>query len=420
LVGALAIDSVSPSTVYAVSSNSLGWGISKSMDSGENWSALNTGLAPLAAPPFYGRALVAVSPTTPATVYGGIEFLPSGGRLAKSTDGGVTWNAVDGGLTYIDVHTVAIDPLISSNIYAGMGGAGSSIPLFKSADGGANWTSLAQFQAFNSTSYGWISSLLVGPASPNLIYAAANAVGGDGCAVFKTKDGGANWIIAGPPGAQISPVMVLDAADSNTIYLGDWDWLDNAVYIDKSVDGGSTWRTQSYLWDIGPVNALVINPGNRATLYAGTPEGVLESADGGASWSNIGLINVTSLALDPGDSNTIYAASDNAPFKSINPDAGFLGLFKSTDGGASWAPINNGLASVLDSRSTITAIAFAPDNRNTLYVATSGRGVYKSLDGGASWGPLNEGLTNLDVRVLAVASNALYAVTPSGIFKAID
>ena len=80
----------------------------------------------------------------------------------------------------------------------------------------------------------------------------------------------------------------------------------------------------------------------------------------------------------------------------------------------------NGLASVLDSRSTVTAIAIAPDNRSTLYVATSGRGVYKSLDGGANWEPLNEGLTNLDVRLLAVASNALYAVTSSGIFKATD
>ena len=112
------------------------------------------------------------------------------------------------------------------------------------------------------------------------------------------------------------------------------------------------------------LNALVIDPGNRATLYAGTPEGVFQSADGGASWSNIGLsMGVTSLALDPGDPNTIYAAAGGASYFG----AGFLGLFKSTDGGASWAPINNGLASVLDSRSTVTAIAFAPGNPSTVY-----------------------------------------------------
>jgi photosystem II stability/assembly factor-like uncharacterized protein len=94
--------------------------------------------------------------------------------------------------------------------------------------------------------------------------------------------------------------------------------------------------------------------------------------------------------------------------------------FKSTDGGASWAPINYGLASVLDSRSTITAIAFAPGNSSTLYLATSGSGVYKSLDGGGNWAAMNEGLTNLDVRLLAVASDGLYAVTSSGIFKTTD
>ena len=100
--------------------------------------------------------------------------------------------------------------------------------------------------------------------------------------------------------------------------------------------------------------------------------------------------------------------------------AGFLGLFKSTDGGATWGPINNGLGYALDSRATVTAIAFAPGNRSTLYLATSGSGVYKSLDGGATWRQLNEGLSNLDVGFLAVASNALFAVTSNGIFKAID
>ena len=145
---------------------------------------------------------MAVSPTTPATVYTGYFpvglTMPAFGHLAKSTDGGVTWNAADAGLTYVDVRAVAIDPVIPSKIYAGMGGATSSIPLFKSADGGASWTSLAQFDLSGPAAwYGWISSLLVAPASPNLIYAAATTDNGYD-AVFKTKDGGANWIRSGP------------------------------------------------------------------------------------------------------------------------------------------------------------------------------------------------------------------------------
>ena len=316
------------------------------------------------------------------------------------------------------MRAVAIDPVIPSTIYAGMSGSSSAIPLFRSADGGATWNSFAQFDLSGSNWYGWISLLLLDPANPKSIYAAANDDDGYH-AVFKTEDGGANWTSQSPEpfAAQNTTVMAFDTADSNTIYLGEYEGTgDGDAILFKSVDGGSTW-TQSYYFDIGPVNALATVPGNPAALYAGTPEGVFQSTDGGASWSNIGLsMGVTALALDPGDPNTIYAAAGGATYFS----SGFQGLFKSTDGGASWTPINIGLDRVLASRSTVTAIAFAPGNSNTMYVATSGSGVYKSLDAGANWAPLNKGLTNLDVRLLAITSNALYAVTSGGIFQAIE
>src|SRR4029077_581289 len=109
----------------------------------------------------------------------------------------VTWNAAEAGLSYVDVQTVTIDPVTPSRIYAGMGGAGSSIPLFKSADGGASWTNLAQLDLDGSRWYGWISSLLLRTASPTSSYAAAQTDAGYH-AVFKTKDGGANWTRSGP------------------------------------------------------------------------------------------------------------------------------------------------------------------------------------------------------------------------------
>jgi photosystem II stability/assembly factor-like uncharacterized protein len=413
-VVSFAIDPVS-SAVYAVYSSNLGWGILKSMDSGETWSALNTGLPPYPDPVGgyipYADPVLAISPTAPATIYAGYlnRQIPSG-RLAKSMDGGVTWNAADASLTYADVRALAVDP--ASNIYAGMGGAAYSIPLFRSADSGASWTNIAQFPA-GGYAYGWISSLLVGSASPSVIYAAANPRDWYG-GVFKTIDGGANW---NPADLRTwdSTVMALGVSNPNTIYLGDYDPIGcGEAWVDKSVDGGSTWTPFFYEWDEGPVNAFVIDPKTPSTLYAGTPEGVFKSIDGGASWTNIGVsMGVTALTLDPGDSNTIYAAAGAI-------DAGFLGLFKTTDGGASWWPIDNGLGRVLDSRSTVTALAIAPNSRSTLYAATSGGGVYRSLESGGRWQPLNEGLANLDVRSLTVASNVLYAVTSGGIFKAID
>jgi photosystem II stability/assembly factor-like uncharacterized protein len=143
-----------------------------------------------------------------------------------------------------------------------MSGAPSAIPLFRSADGGASWTSFAPFELGGPSWYSWISSVLVDPVNPNLIYAAANGDGSYG-AVFKTTDGGAKWIgtyfFAGMERLISTTMMALDAADSKTIYLGDYDWIVGDARLFKSVDGGSTW-TDSYSWDIGPVNALVIVP----------------------------------------------------------------------------------------------------------------------------------------------------------------
>ena len=100
--------------------------------------------------------------------------------------------------------------------------------------------------------------------------------------------------------------MALDASNPNTLYVGDYDPGGcGEAELDKSVDGGSTW-THPYGWGVGPVNALVTDPKNLSTLYAGTPEGVFKGDDGGANWSNIGLsLGVTSLALDAADQHDL-------------------------------------------------------------------------------------------------------------------
>jgi photosystem II stability/assembly factor-like uncharacterized protein len=102
---------------------------------------------------------------------------------------------------------------------------------------------------------------------------------------------------------------------------------------------------------------------------------------------------------------------------------GFRGIFKSTDAGANWTAINNGLANLLEIRSTVTALVIDASNSNVLYAATSGSGIFKSADGGATWSAFNDGLTNFDVRGLALApasTHIVYAATSGGIFKVAD
>jgi len=131
------------------------------------------------------------------------------------------------------------------------------------------------------------------------------------------------------------------------------------------------------------ISALAIDPLTPTTLYAGTAGGVFKSMDGGASWSGIGLINVSALAIDPLTPTTVYAGTGTF-------DMGALGgVFKSTDGGVSW----NATGSLTG---IVWSLAIDPLTPTTVYAGTLGYdsfdtepgslgGVYKSTDGGASW-----------------------------------
>jgi photosystem II stability/assembly factor-like uncharacterized protein len=180
----------------------------------------------------------------------------------------------------------------------------------------------------------------------------------------------------------------------------------------KSTDGGSNWNAISNgLMGTG-VKALVIDPTNRSTLYAGTStSGVFKSTDGGTTWRaiNTGLTNtiINTLAIDPRTPTTLYAGTDGG------------GVFKSTDGGASWRAINTGLTNMI-----INTIVIDPTNPATLYAgALPPGGAFKSTDGGTTWSTINNGLIINRVEVLAIDPTSpatLYASTPLSVFKSTD
>jgi len=122
----------------------------------------------------------------------------------------------------------------------------------------------------------------------------------------------------------------------------------------------------------GHILALAIDPQTPTTLYAGIVEltgffksifkstcGVYKSTDGGASWQATGLTNllVQALAIDPQTPTTLYAGT-------------YGGVFKSTDGGARWQA--TGLTDHL-----VPALAIDPQTPTTLYAGTYGGGVFR-------------------------------------------
>src|SRR3989449_3269469 len=172
----------------------------------------------------------------------------------------------------------------------------------------------------------------------------------------------------------------------------------------------------------GDIRVLAIDPKAPESLYAGTEDGgIFKSTNGGASWKplKVGLpavnVSVYALAIDPAFPRTIYAGIK------------FYGLFKSTDSGESWTAANTGLPR----SSTVNALAIASSLTETVYAATFG-GLFKSTNGGKSWSTVSAALPRLQrsadvpvefkrVTILAVDSTnptTLYTGTDAdGVFK---
>jgi photosystem II stability/assembly factor-like uncharacterized protein len=418
-VSALAVDPRNSNTLYV----STGRAHFKSLDGGQSWNALDTVIPPAGSFVF--------SPDS------SIIYATTRGGLFQSSDGALNWGELNTGLRLLDIEVLVGDPVDPATIYAG-GNDG----LFKSVDSGGSWSQLATFQVTSSTptfpavSPGGVRSLLIDFTNPAVLYVSlARSVGNFWTAtdinLLKSTDSGATWNSSIDANLSLSPIvpftgdavglMAMDPTDPGTLYLK-WGNDYDGYALRKTSDDGATWDFTG-LQSLNGLNALVIDPTTPATLYAATAStsqlgdsvigGVQQSADGGATWNVVGLANqdVSLLAIDPLQPNVLYAVV-------TGPDS--LSLFKSTDSGASWSPINAGLDDVVTTRTTVNALIVDPNHPEVLYLGTSGYGVFKSSDGGATWVAFNNGLTFLDVRALAIvrgAAPAVYASTPAGVFK---
>jgi photosystem II stability/assembly factor-like uncharacterized protein len=144
---------------------------------------------------------------------------------------------------------------------------------------------------------------------------------------------------------------------------------------------------QVNVWtSMGPkiaISSLAIDPTSPGNIYAATRGGVFKSTDGGASWDNIGLSNATTLAIDFVNPNIIYVGTFSSD---VVYHPGALFLFKSTDSGATWS--NASSPTDFD----IALLVMDPSSPTTLYAGSAaeaaGAGgiiLWRSRDGGATW-----------------------------------
>ena len=217
---------------------------------------------------------------------------------------------------------------------------------------------------------------------------------------------GARNIGSAAMSGRISAVAGVSAGGKVTLFVGA---ASGGVW--RSEDGGTTFKPVFDAQPVQSIGALAIDPSDPKVIWAGTGEswtrnsvsigdGIYRSADGGESWTSMGLKDserIAKIAVDPRDGNTVYAC---VPGK-LWSDSTERGVYKTTDGGKSWSLVLHGANSstgcaslAIDPRQPATVYAALWDFRRTGWgfrsggpspTATSGSGLYKSTDAGASW-----------------------------------
>ncbi len=318
-IGAITIDPKDPKTIWVGTgeawtrnSTSIGDGVYKSVDGGENWT--NMGLRDSER-----IAKIIVDPKNTNTIYVCVpgKLWSDGDErgLYKTTDGGNHWNRIlKGSNLSTGCSMISIDEKNPRIIYAGFwdfrrkgwtfrsGGDGPDAPsasgLFKSTDGGANWTELTEVNAkgLPSKPFGRIA-VAVAPSKPDVVYAFIEAAPPKN-GLYRSNDGGKTWTALDRSQNMLwRPFyfanLIVDPKDENKIYKPDGSLI-------ASNDGGESFSNISG-GAHGDFHDVWINPNNTDNLITGDDGGVWYSYDGGNRWwkaNNLPISQFYHVSLD--------------------------------------------------------------------------------------------------------------------------
>jgi photosystem II stability/assembly factor-like uncharacterized protein len=253
---------------------------------------------------------------------------------------------------------------------------------------------------------GRISDIEGHPTNSKIIY-----VGTAGGGVWKSGDGGVNFVSIFDDYCQSIGVVTLDPSDpDNRIWVGTGEvWTRNSTSIGNGIylseDGGKNWKKKG-LEQTERIASIQVHPKDKNIIYVGAlgalwgdsdNRGVYKTIDGGQTWSKIMFVNNTTgcseLIMDPTNPDVLYAAFWEFRRTAWSFNSGGLNsaLYKSIDGGKTWNKIHNGFPKGKLGR---IAVNIAPSNPNIVYAVVEAekeneKGLYRSEDGGANWKHLN-------------------------------
>jgi len=203
---------------------------------------------------------------------------------------------------------------------------------------------------------------VVTPKGKNYTIYVATASGG----LWKTDNEGTTWepIFDQSPSTTIGDVTIAPS-DSKIIWIGTGEAnifrsSQAGIGVYKSTDGGKTWKHMG-LANTYTIPRIVIHPKNPDIVYVAASghewtdnkdRGVYKTTDGGKSWKKVLYVDertgAIDLVMDPSDPDTLYAATWQRIREKWNdprnkPNYTGSGIWKTTDGGKTWKPINEGL-----------------------------------------------------------------------------
>jgi photosystem II stability/assembly factor-like uncharacterized protein len=228
---------------------------------------------------------------------------------------------------------------------------------------------------------GRVTDVLFHPGNDRIAFASTSTNG-----VFRSTDGGQSWTPAnvGLPYRNADNLAISPGSPGSPVTL-----YASVGGLHKSTDNGVTWTPTGL---DSSARVIALSPASPETLVVTTSTGIRRSDDGGATWRDLarpaGSSSAvpSSLELDPRTPDILYAG---VPGHLFSP--GPQGLYRSTDGGATWSRLDTGLVEEDLSFFVRYALALAPDRPDTLYASIVDSGIprksalARSTDAGATW-----------------------------------
>ncbi len=290
------------------------------------------------------------------------------------------------------------DPL---TYYVGAASGG----VWKTTDGGVHWTPVFDEEPVQS-----IGALAVAPSDPNIVWAGT----GEGFirshisigqGIYKSTDAGKTWALMGLEKTGRIPRIVIDPHNPDIVLvcaLGHAYGPQPERGVFRTTDGGKTWAKVLFVDENTGCSDLAMDPKNPRILFAGmwqleihtwgrtsggAGSGLFKSTDGGATWTRLtghGLptkpVGKVAVAIAPSDPDRVYAlieTGDGIPWNGKPTDSGQL--WRSDDGGESWQLVSYD-RNAMGRAHYYSRMAVAPDDPDEAYFLTAS--FSKTIDGG--------------------------------------